>query len=111
MDALQLSPELRIALRARRGTAAAYAAAFGALLLFVVLRPYRRGDVWAWWAILVSLGTLFVLTLLRWPLLGTERGVGSAAMIFGLGIIALLLDLGRVKPADAAPVPKPPAAA
>src|SRR5712691_6133267 len=42
------------ALRARRLTAAAYAAAFGVMLLFVAAVPYRRGDVWAWWAVLAG---------------------------------------------------------
>src|SRR2546428_12562036 len=37
------------ALRARRLTAAAYAAAFGVMLLFGAAGPYRRGDGWAWW--------------------------------------------------------------
>ncbi len=110
MDTLETGDDIKVAIRARRGTAAAYAAAFGTLLVFVVLVPYRRGEVWSWWAILVSLGVLVLLTLLRWPLLGTERGVGSAATILGIGVVALLLDLNRIRPA-AAPAATPPPAA
>ena len=43
---------LATALRGIRGTSAAYAAAYGVLLLAIVLGPYRRGDVWAWKALL-----------------------------------------------------------
>ena len=42
-------PEVAIAVRARRGTAAAYGAGFATLFLAITLGPYRRGDVWAWW--------------------------------------------------------------
>src|SRR2546422_2986702 len=45
------------ALRAIRGTSAAYAAAYAVLFLFIVTGPYRRGDVWAWWAILAGVLT------------------------------------------------------
>src|SRR5215510_5365771 len=42
------------ALRGIRGTSVVYATAFGVLFLAVVLGLYRRGDVWAWKALLVS---------------------------------------------------------
>src|SRR5919202_6369487 len=66
------------ALRGIRGTSAAYGAAYGILFLAVVLGPYRRGDAWAWWALLVAGLVQFVLVLLRVPVLGTQLGVSPA---------------------------------
>lgn len=39
-------PEVTTAVRARRATAAAYAAGFATLFLAITLGPYRRGDRW-----------------------------------------------------------------
>src|ERR1044071_8457599 len=44
------------AFRGRRATAATFAIACGLLSAFVVLFAYRRGERWAWWALLISLG-------------------------------------------------------
>src|SRR5919199_5218101 len=63
------------ALRGIRGTSAAYGAAFGVLFLAVVLGPYRRGDVWAWKALLIAGLVHFVIVTLRVPALGTQLGV------------------------------------
>ena len=90
-------PELTTALRARRGTAAAYAVGYGVLLLIIVLVPYRRGDVWAWWAILAGALTVFLLYALRVPTLGTRQGVGiPGALQLGVMAVGLLLDAGRL---------------
>jgi hypothetical protein len=85
------------ALRGIRGTAAAYAAAYGALLLCVVLGPYRRGETWCWWAILIAALVLFAFTAARQPLLGTTLGIGTPAVHLGAVVLALLLDGGRLK--------------
>jgi len=76
-------PDVAVALRARRATAAAYGAGFATLFLAIALGPYRRGEVWAWWALLA--GTLVVsgLILLRVPLLGIQ--LGAAAAVTGAG--------------------------
>ena len=76
-------PEVAVALRARRATAAAYGAGFATLFLAIALGPYRRGEVWAWWALVA--GTLVVsgLILLRVPLLGIQ--LGAAAAVTGAG--------------------------
>ena len=76
-------PDVAVALRARRATAAAYGVGFPTLFLSITLGPYRRGEVWAWWALLA--GTLVVsgLILLRIPLLGIQ--LGSAAAVTGAG--------------------------
>ncbi len=84
-----------IALRGIRGTSAAYAAAFGLLFLFVVLGPYRRGEAWAWRALLVAGLAQAALVLLRIPLLDTQRGVAAAVIQTGLLLAGLLLGLGR----------------
>ena len=107
LDELSLGrPEVAVALRARRATAAAYGAGFATLFLAITLGPYRRGDGWAWWALLA--GTLVVsgLILLRVPLLGIQ--LGAAAAVTGAGTalaslvqvavagLGLALDVGRL---------------
>ncbi|HEX8162512.1 MAG TPA: hypothetical protein VF538_11605 [Pyrinomonadaceae bacterium] len=85
------------ALRGIRGTSAAYAAAFGVLFLAVVLGPYRRGDAWAWKALLVAGLTQCVLVLLRVPILGTRLGISAAVTQIVPLIVGLLLGVGRLK--------------
>ena len=97
LDQLGLAPEVQKAILARRATAAGFAAAFGTMFLFVVLVPYRRGEVWAWYAILVSLLVLNVIILLRKPILGVFDGIPTAALPGGISLLALLLDVGRLK--------------
>ena len=98
------NPELATALRARRATAAAYAVAFGTLFLAVVLGPYRGGDRWSWWALLTASAVLAVLAVLRIPMLGTRRGTAAAALQLAVVVVALLLDVRRVR----APLPPAP---
>ena len=85
------------ALRGIRGTSAAYAAAYGVLFLAVVLGPYRRGEVWAWRALLAAGLTQFVLVLLRVPALGTQLGVAPAVTQVSFLVVGLLLGVGRLK--------------
>jgi len=89
--------DVAVALRGRRGTAASYAVGFATLFLFVVLGPYRRGEVWSWWALLVSSLVLMMLMALRIPLLGTRASADVAAIQFGVVIVALVLDVRRLK--------------
>jgi hypothetical protein len=85
------------ALRGIRGTSAAFGAAYGVLFLAIVLGPYRRGDAWAWKALLVAGLTQFVLVLLRIPILGTQLGVAPAVTQAVLLAAGLLLDAARPK--------------
>ena len=62
-----------------------------------MLGPYRRGDGWAWKALLVAGLTQFVLVLLRIPILGTQLGASLAETQFGVLVVGLLLDVGRLK--------------
>lgn len=93
--------EVVTALRARRGTAAAFAVTYAVLFLFVVLGPYRRGDTWAWWALLTAALVLAVFTGARIPLLGTQAGAATGAIHFVVVLVGLLLDVGRLKRAAA----------
>jgi amidase len=92
------NPEVATAVRARRATAAAYAAGFAVLLLAITLGPYRRGDPWAWYAILAGTLTETLLTLMRVPFLGTRAGAGTALVQLVVIGIGLALGAGRLRP-------------
>jgi hypothetical protein len=97
-------PGLAAALRGRRATAAGFAVAYAVLFLFVVLGPYRRGDVWSWWALLASSAALGLVIMLRVPVLGTRLGAGTGLVQLIVVLVALLLDVQRLRgPAAAAP--------
>ena len=90
-------PEVALAIRGRRVTASAYAAGFAVLFLAVVLIPYRRRELWSWWTILVASLVLLLVTVMRVPMLGTRSAVPVALIQCGIVIIALLLDVGRLR--------------
>ena len=94
-------PEVATAIRARRGTAAAFAAAYAVLFLSVVLGPYRRGDAWSWWALLAAALTLGISIVARVPALGTRAGAGTGLVQLAVVIVALLLDVRRLRAAAA----------
>lgn len=85
------------ALRGIRGTSAAYGVGFGVLMLAIVLGPYRRGEVWAWKALLVAALAQCVIVLLRIPLLDTTLGTSATVTQTVPLIVGLLLDVGRLK--------------
>jgi hypothetical protein len=90
-------PEVATAIRARRGTAAAWAAGFATLFLSIVLGPYRRGDVWAWWTLLAGTLVVALILLARIPFLGTRGGgAGAGAVLISAVVVALLLDVRRL---------------
>ena len=80
----------------RRITAASYAAAYAVLFLLVVLIPYRRGEVWSWWAILVAALVLCTMIWLRVPTLGISLGASVGYTQFVVVVVALLLDVKRL---------------
>ncbi len=94
-------PEVATAVRARRATAAAYAAGFATLFLAIILGPYRRGDVWAWWALLAGTLVVSVLILLRVPFLDTR--LGAAAALIQLVVVGLGLVLGAGRLSGSSP--------
>jgi len=83
-------PEVETAVRARRATAAAYSAGFATLFLLISVGPYRRGEVWAWWALLVGMLVVSVLILLRVPLLGIRLAGSSTAVGEGTAVASLI---------------------
>jgi hypothetical protein len=96
--------EVETAVRARRATAAAYAAGFATLFLLITVGPYRRGEVWAWWALLVGMLVVSALILLRIPLLSTGwtgsvgGGTAVASLIQLLMVgVGLVLGAGRLR--------------
>lgn len=95
------------ALRGIRGTAAAFAGGYAVLFLVVVLLPYRRGEVWAWWAILASILAVTLLILARVPFLETQLGAGAGVVILITVGLGLLLDAGRLR--RISPLPPRPA--
>jgi hypothetical protein len=90
-------PEVLSALRGIRGTSAAYAGAYAVLFLSIVLGPYKRGETWAWWSLLSAFVLLSLVVVLRMPLLGAQLGVAPALLQCGIGVLALLLDAGRLR--------------
>jgi acetamidase/formamidase/creatinine amidohydrolase/Fe(II)-dependent formamide hydrolase-like protein len=89
--------EVVTALRARRATAAAYSAGFGVFLLLIAAGPYRRGDRWAWYAILAGTLTETLLTFARIPFLGTKSGTGAALIQLVVVGVGLALGVGRLR--------------
>jgi hypothetical protein len=88
-----------IALRGIRGTSAAYAAGYAVLFLAIVLGPYRRREVWAWWAILGGVTVIALIAWLRMPFIGLRLGIGAPLIQLGIVVVGLLLDVGRVRAA------------
>jgi hypothetical protein len=66
------------------------------LFLYIALVPYRRGDVWSWWALLAGALTLGVVIMARVPLLDTRLGAGTGLLQLAIVVVGLLLDVRRV---------------
>ena len=90
------SPEVATALRGRRVTAATWALAYGLMLWGVLLVPYKRGERWAWWTILLSIVVSQFLSLARIPMLDTRQGAAASAIIIGMALVGLLLGAQHV---------------
>jgi hypothetical protein len=84
------------AFRGRRATAATWAFGYALLGIAVVLVPYRRGERWAWWAMLVSICLSQLLSLARVLALGTATGTSASATILAVFLIALLAGAPRM---------------
>jgi len=89
------------ALRGIRGTSAAYAGAFAVLFLAIVFGPYKRGEVWAWWALLAAGLLHAAIVLPRLVFVDTTLGVGPAVAQLVLVVFALLLDASRLRASQA----------
>lgn len=84
------------AVRGRRVTAATWALAYGILLAYVVLVPYRRGERWAWWALLLSLGIAQLLSIARVLALGMSQGAGTSGILLAMLLLGLLAGAPRI---------------
>ena len=96
-DLAKLSPDLPNAIKGRRATAASLAISSGLLVCWIALTAYKRGEKWAWYALLSSLGIGSILSILRIPLLGMNSGTGTPAVMLGLVLIALLISFRDFK--------------
>ncbi len=90
------SHEAADAIRGRRLTASAWAFGCGLFLAFIVLGPYRRGERWAWWALLVAFGGTQVLSMLRVPLMGVRPGASTALILLVVLAVGLLAGAPRM---------------
>ena len=84
------------AFRGRRATAATWALGYALLAIAVTWIPYRRGEKWAWWALLVSLGVSQFLSLVRAVMLATTAGVSTPAVLLAFVLLGLLAGAPRV---------------
>ena len=89
------------ALRGIRGTSAAYAGAFAVLFLAIVFGPYKRGETWAWWALMAACLLHAAIVLPRVVFVGTTLGVSPALQQDVVVIVALLLDVSRLRTSNA----------
>ena len=84
------------AFKGRRATAATWALAYSLLAIAVIWIPYRRGEKWAWWALLVALGVSQLLSIVRAIMLVTTAGFGAAAIILSFTLIGLMAGAPRM---------------
>ena len=84
------------AFRGRRATAATFAMGYALLALAVTWIPYRRGEKWAWWALLGSLGLSQFLSLVRAIMLVTGEGLNTPAVLLAFSLLALLAGAPRM---------------
>lgn len=84
------------AFRGRRATAATWALGYALLAVAVIWIPYRRGEKWAWWAVLLSVGLSQFMSLGRAIMLGTTVGTGTPAILLSFVLLGLLAGAPRV---------------
>ena len=84
---------LVVAAQGRRGTAASWAVSYGLMLCFVASTAFRRGERWAWWSILVTVGVGSLLVFLRVPLIHTQLGVPTSLSLLVAVFIGLLVPV------------------
>lgn len=84
------------AFRGRRATAATWALGYALLAIAVIWIPYRRGEKWAWWALLASLGLSQFLSLGRAVMLATTAGTTTPAVLLAFVLLGLLAGAPRL---------------
>ena len=84
------------AFKARRVTAATWALAYALLAIMVTLVPYRRGEQWAWWALLVAIGVSQILSMARAITVVTTSGAGTAGVLLAFMLLGLMAGAPRM---------------
>ena len=84
------------AFKARRVTAATWALAYALLAIAVTLVPYRRGEQWAWWALLAAIGISQILSMARAVTVMTTSGAGTAGVLLAFMLLGLMAGAPRV---------------
>lgn len=84
------------AFKGRRVTAATWALGYALLAIAVTLVPYRRGEQWAWWALLVSMGLSQILSIARAVTIPTTSGAGTAGVLLAFTLLGLMAGAPRM---------------
>jgi hypothetical protein len=84
------------AFRGRRVTAATWAMAYALLAIGVIWKPYRRGEKWAWWSLLISLGLSQFLSLGRAVAIATITGTAAPSILLAISLLGLLAGTPRI---------------
>ncbi len=78
------------AFKGRRVTAATWALGYALLAIAVTLVPYRRGEQWAWWALLVAMGLSQILSIARAVTIPTTSGAGTSGVLLAFTLLGLM---------------------
>ena len=84
------------AFKGRRVTAATWALGYALLAIAVTLVPYRRGEQWAWWALLVAMGLSQILSIARAVAIPTTSGAGTSGLLLAFTLMGLMAGAPRI---------------
>lgn len=92
------------AFKGRRVTAATWALGYALLAIAVTLVPYRRGEQWAWWALLLAMGLSQILSIARAITIPTTSGAGTSGVLLAFTLLGLMAGAPRMFGNRAAPL-------
>ena len=84
------------AFKGRRVTAATWALGYALLAIAVILVPYRRGEQWAWWALLIAIGLSQILSIARAVTIPTTSGAGTSGILLAFTLLGLMAGAPRM---------------
>jgi hypothetical protein len=84
------------AFKGRRVTAATWALGYALLAIAVTLVPYRRGERWAWWALLIAMGLSQILSIARAVTIPTTSGAGTSGVLLAFTLLGLMAGAPRM---------------
>jgi hypothetical protein len=70
--------------------------AYALLAIGVIWKPYRRGEKWAWWSLLISLGLSQFLSLGRAVAIATITGTAAPSILLAISLLGLLAGTPRI---------------